>query len=223
MIAWVLLDTVQTPGGGKELRLYQHDKDFSIRVGNVELMNSRAHGSEEDLAELACEAMQEQARPRVMIGGLGMGFTLRAALDRLSPQAQVVVAELVPAVVAWNRGPLAGLAGNPLADKRVSVHEGDVAKLIKTGRSQYHAILLDVDNGPRGLSDTGNDGLYHLRGLYAAFAALRPGGVLAIWSAGPDVVFTRRLRMVGFEVEEVRVRARGGRKGAHHLIWLAKR
>lgn len=220
MIPSILIDKTLTPGG-KELRLYQHDRDFSIRIGTHELMNSRAHASEDSLAQLALERMERQTKPRILIGGLGMGFTLRAALDRLPPDAEVVVAEYEPAVVKWNRGILAPLAGNPLADKRVTVHEADVAKIIRDARPRFAAILLDVDNGPKSLAGTDNNWLYGYKGLYAARVALKTGGVLAVWSAGPDAAFSRRLRAVNFDVKEVRVRARPG-KGAHHLIWLAK-
>ena len=220
MIPWILLDTAAVPGGG-ELRLLQRGAEFSIRLGHNELMNSRIHGSEEALAEIACARVGRRSRPRILIGGLGMGFTLRAALDGLGAEAQVVVAELVPAVVAWNRDALAPLSGHALDDARVTVREGDVAETIRSERAAYDAILLDVDNGPEGLSRSANDRLYDLEGLGAAHAALRPGGVLAVWSAGEDASFTRRLRKPGFTVEEIRVRARGPRGGARHVIWLA--
>jgi spermidine synthase len=223
MIPQILLDKAQTPDGRKELRLYQHDKDFLISVGNVQLMSSRTHESEEALARLALERIEKKENLRVLIGGLGMGFTLRAALDLLPAQAKVVVAELIPAVVKWNRGPLADLAGHALEDLRVEVYEGDAAKMIRHGQGCYDAILLDVDNGPAGLSRAGNHWFYGLSGLHAMLAALKPNGVLALWSAGPDVEFTRRMEIVGFEVEAIRVRARAGKKGAHHVIWLAKK
>jgi spermidine synthase len=221
MIPQILLDKAETPDGGKELRLYQHDKDFSISVGNVPIMSSRTHESEEMLARLALERIEKQEHTRVLIGGLGMGFTLRAALDALPATARVEVAELVPAVVKWNRGLLAALAGHPLDDSRVVVREVNAARMIKEGKGRYDVILLDVDNGPAGLSRTGNHWFYGLSGLYATLAALRPEGVLALWSAGPDVEFTHRMEKVGFEVEAIRVRARAGGKGAHHLIWIA--
>ena len=191
--------------------------------GSAQLMSSRTHESGEALARLALERIETKGRPRILIGGLGMGFTLRAALDRLPETARVVVAELLPAVVTWNRGPLAGLAGHPLDDQRVEVHEVDAAKLIREGRERYDAILLDVDNGPAGLSRNGNHWFYGLSGLHAMLAALRPEGVLAVWSASPDAGFTGRMEHVGFQVEAVRVRARAGRKGAHHVIWMAKK
>ena len=224
MIPTVLLDTAPALDGGKELRLYQHDADFSIKLGNVELMNSRMHGSEEALAQLSCQEILNQPAARVLIGGLGMGFTLRAALDMLPADAKVIVAELIPAVVKWNHGVLSALAGHPLRDERVMIHEGDVRQMMKLGKGEYSAILLDVDNGPKRLFQEDNKRLYSLNGLHAARAALRPRGILAIWSSGPDTNFTQRLYTAGFEVAEVRVNARSGRKaGGHHLIWLARR
>lgn len=224
MKPWILLDTAQASDDGKDLCLYQHDTDFSIQVGLVELMNSRMHGSEEALARLACHEIIHLSQPRILIGGLGMGFTLRAALDALPATAQVAVAELIPAVVKWNQGVLAELAGRPLEDKRVTIHETDVSQLIKEGKGQYSAILLDVDNGPESLFTKSNNRLYNLKGLYAAHAALRRQGILAVWSAGPDADFSRRLRAVGFDVEVVRVNARSGPKaGGHHWIWLARK
>ena len=223
MIPWVLLDCTQVPGNGGELRLYQRGDEFSIRiVGHGELMNSRVHASEDALAEAACARLVDSQHPRLLIGGLGMGFTLAAALRHVGDQAQVVVAELVPAVVAWNKGALGEHAGHPLQDPRVTVREGDVARILKAERQAYDAILLDVDNGPEGLTRRENDWLYGMNGLNAAYTALRPQGILAVWSAGPDKAFLQRLRKVGFEVEEVRVRAHG-KKGARHIIWFAKR
>jgi len=222
MIPWELLGCAQVPGGGEELSLYKRGGEFSIRVNSRELMNSRAHGSEDALAELACAKIADRHRPRVLIGGLGMGYTTAAALRRLGTGARIVVAELVPAVVEWNRGPLADLAGHPLQDARVTVREADVAQILKEERRAYDAILLDVDNGPEGLILKGNDWLYSPNGLNAAYEALARAGVLAIWSAGPDHAFTKRLRRAGFEVNEVRVRARSG-GGGRHTIWLAVR
>ena len=220
MIPWTLLDTAAVPLDGGELRLLRRGAEFSIRSGTRELMNSRAHGSEEALATLACAHIGARARPRILIGGLGMGFTLRAALDALGADARIVVAELVPAVVAWNRGPLAGLAGRGLEDVRVTVLETDVADPIRGARSAWDAILLDADNGPEALSRAANDRLYDAAGLGVALAALRPGGVLAIWSAAPDANFARRLRTAGFAVDEHRVRARRA-SGARHVVWIA--
>jgi spermidine synthase len=223
VIPWILLDTVEVAGDGGELRLLQRGAEFSIRLGHNELMNSRLHGSEEALAKIALAKIRDHTRPRILIGGLGMGFTLRAALSVIGIEARVVVAELVPAVVAWNRGWLADVSGHSLADVRVSIREEDVASLITSERSAYDAILLDVDNGPEALTRKANDRLYDLAGLSTAYAALRSCGVLAAWSAGPDRNFTRRLRKAGFEVNEVRVRARGARGGARHIIWIAVR
>lgn len=223
MIPWELLGCAQVPGSGKELRLYRRGSEFSLRVNGRELMNSRAHGSEDALAELACAKITDRSNPRVLIGGLGMGYTTAAALRRLGTGAQVVVAELLPEVVQWNLGPLAGLAGNPLQDARVTVHEADVARILKAEHRAYDAILLDVDNGPEGLILKGNDWLYSPDGLDAVYAALARAGVLAIWSAGPDHAFTKRLRRSGFEVHEARVHARGSSRGGRHIIWLAIR
>ena len=223
MKPWLLLDSTQVPGNGGELRLYRRGDDFSIIiVGHGELMNSRVHGSEDALAEYTCARLVERVQPRLLIGGLGMGFTLAAALRHLGDQARVVVAELVPAVVEWNRGALGLQAGHPLQDPRVVVHEGDVARLIVREQQGFDAILLDVDNGPEGLTRKENDWLYGVNGLSAAYAALRPRGVLAVWSAGPDEHFVQRLRKVGFVVEQVRVHAHGT-KGARHVIWFARR
>lgn len=223
MIPWTLLDTAPIPGGEGELRLKRRGAEFSIMLGNIELMNSRLSGSEEALARLSCERIQARSQPCVLIGGLGMGFTLRAALTVLGAKARIVVAELIPAVVAWARGPMAEIFGASLTDPRVSIEEADVGRLIRSGRSTYDAILLDVDNGPEGLTREANDGLYDIEGLRAARKALRPDGVLAVWSSGPDRNFTSRLRKAGFRVDEVKVRANGGRGGARHVIWIATR
>lgn len=223
MIAWELLDRARVPGNNTELCLFKRGREFSIRTNGRELMNSRLHGSEEALSELACSRIADRPKTRILIGGLGMGFTLAAALKRVGPECRVEVAELVPQVVAWNQGPLAHLAGRPLADKRVTVLEKDVAVLLKEGRTVYDAILLDVDNGPDALASKGNAWLYSRAGLAAVFAALRKGGVLAVWSAGPDMDFAGRLRRQGFSVEEIRVSARKLGKGGHHTIWIAAR
>lgn len=223
MIPWELLAKTQVPEESSELRLYRRGKEFSIRVNGSELMNSSAHGSEDALAELVCSKIADRSRPRLLIGGLGMGYTLAAALRRVGPNARVVVAELVPELVVWNRGPLAVLAGHPLEDARVKIREVDVAQVLQAEQRTYDAILLDVDNGPEGLTRQGNDWLYDRPGLDAAFAALRPMGVLAVWSAGPDRSFSRRLRQAGFKVDEVRVRARGSSGGGRHTIWIAVR
>lgn len=222
MKPWVVLDRAAIPGGG-ELTLSQRARDFAIRVGRDELMSSMSHGSEDALARLAF-ARHSHAGPRpqrqVLIGGLGMGFTLAAALRDAGPDDHLIVVELIPAVVAWNRGPLAHLAGNPLSDPRVEVHAGDVAKLLRSARATYDLILLDVDNGPSALTSSANHWLYGTAGLASTFAALRPGGVLAIWSAGHDQAFTKRLRTTGFQVELAEARAHGNR-GSRFVIWLA--
>lgn len=223
MTPWILLDSAQVPGYSGELCLYQRGDEFSIKITDGgELMNSRVHGSEDALAEHTCARLMNCAKPRLLIGGLGMGFTLAAALRHVGNQAQVIVAELVPTVVAWNKGPLRECAGDPLRDPRVTVKEVDVARMLMAGQQSYDAILLDVDNGPEGLSRKENDWLYSLNGLNEAYTALRPQGVLAVWSAGPDKDFLQRLRKVGFEVDETRVRAHGS-KGARHFIWFARR
>jgi spermidine synthase len=223
MVPWEFLDSAPVPGSKTELRLYKRGEEFSIRLDRCELMNSRMHGSEDALAGMACARVADRRRPRVLIGGLGMGYTVTAALQRLPADGQVVVAELVPAVVKWTRGPLADLAGRPLQDERVAIREVDVAEILRAERGAYDAILLDVDNGPEGLTRKGNDWLYSRAGLGAAFAAIRPGGVLAVWSVSPDRAFVERMRETGFEVDEVQVRSRGGRKGTRHTIWLGGR
>ena len=222
MIPWEHLDTAPIPGEAGSLRLMRRGTEFSIQLDRNELMNSRLFGSEEALARLAAERIATIAAPRVLIGGYGMGFTLRAALGHLPLKAAVTVAEIVPAVLAWARGPMAALTGPSLDDPRVTIREADVAAVIAERGNAYDAILLDVDNGPDGLTRVANDRLYDAGGLAAARAALRPGGVLAVWSAHPDTAFSRRLGQAGFAVEEVAIRARG-KRGARHVIWLARR
>jgi len=196
MIPWQLLDSAQVPGENQDVRLYQRGGEFSIRVEGSELMNSRVHGSEDAMAELACARIASLPCPQ---------------------------AELVPAVVAWNQGPLAALAGRPLDDDRVTIREVDVAQILQAEHQTYDAILLDVDNGPRGLTRKSNDWLYTRTGLDAAFTALRPAGVFALWSASPNRAFVQLLRKTGFEVDEERVRARGPRGGGYHTIWITVR
>jgi spermidine synthase len=222
MIPWRLLDCAQVPDGEGELRLYARGDEFSIRVGRTELMNSRVYASEDALSEIGCARVRDRARARVLIGGLGMGYSLRTALAALGPDAEVVVAELVPAVVTWNREQLGHLAGHPLRDPRVRLREADVARVIAEQRSAYDAILLDVDNGPDGLTRKGNDRLYGATGLARARDALRPRGVLGVWSQGPDDAFVRRMQRANLEVEQINVTARGHGRGARHTIWLAK-
>lgn len=220
MIPWVHLDTATVPGGDGELRLMRRGNEFSIMAGRIALMNSRQSSSETALAELVCDHLRERQNCRVLIGGYGMGFTLRAALAGLGADARVLVAELVPAIMEWARGPMAELTADCLNDRRVSVHEVDVGGLIASGRASFDAILLDVDNGPDGFSRSVNDRLYDLQGLEAARKALRPKGILAVWSAAPDREFASRLGRAGFAVEETKVRANKGR-GGRHVIWAA--
>ena len=219
-----LLDTAQIPGNGGELRFFQRGDEYTIEVVGIggDLMTTAVHGSEDALAELAIKRLPKPATARVLVGGLGMGFTLAAALKHLGPKGEVVVAELVPEVVKWNRGPMGARAGDPMLDPRAVVREVDVAHIIRTERNGYDAILLDTDNGPVGLTQKANSRLYSHRGLFAAFAALRPKGVLAIWSTDPDAPFTKRLGMAGFKVEELKVHAHGT-KGTRHHLWFATR
>jgi spermidine synthase len=209
------------PDGGGDLRLMQRGHEFSIMSGAIELMNSRLSGSEEALATLTAERIKGTRDPEILIGGFGMGFTLRAALSAFGSGAKITVAELVPKVIAWGRGPMAHISGECLRDRRVSIYEGDVRAPIRSGQGRYDAILLDVDNGPEGLTRKANDRLYDREGLANAWKALRPGGVLAVWSSAPNDRFTRRVSEGSFDVEEVRVRATGKKRGAKHVIWLA--
>ena len=210
------------PGGG-ELRLYERGGEFSLRLDGRELMASRAYGSEEALGELAAARLRARKEPSVLIGGLGLGYTLAALLRGVGPRAAILVAELVPAVVEWNRGPLAHLAGHPLRDARVRVATADVADVLRDARGAFDAVLLDVDNGPGAATRPGSARLYDAEGLAAARDALRPGGVLGIWAASGERGFPKQLRAAGFRVEETRARARGGRRGGAHVIWIAER
>lgn len=223
MIPWTLLDTAQIPDGSGELRLKQRGSEFSIMLGTNELMNSRLSGSEEALARLSIGKFKTRKQPALLIGGLGMGFTLRAALAELPNDAEVVVAELVPAVIRWARGPMAQIFGGCLEDPRVDIIEDDISTVIRKSKAIYDAILLDVDNGPDALARQENDQIYSISGLAAAKAALRPGGILSVWSSAPDPRFSRRLQAAGFTYEEVKVRANGKRRGARHMIWIAAR
>lgn len=215
-----LIATAIIPGGDT-LRLFHRDGDYMIMLGGNELMSSRVRSSEEALAAMTCERLANAANAHLLIGGYGMGFTLRAALAALGENARVTVAELVPEIITWALGPMAALTSGCLDDPRVRVVAGDVGASIAGATKAYDAILLDVDNGPDGLVRAENDQLYSTHGLATAKAALKPGGVLAIWSAAPDAAFTRRLKHAGFDVEEAIARARGG-KGARHVIWFAK-
>jgi spermidine synthase len=220
---WVRIGRADVPGGGGAMDLLQAGDTFSIRIDGRELMFSRVHGSEDALAALPLARLVGRPSLRVLIGGLGMGFTAAAALARVGADDEVVVAELVPEVVAWNRGPLSAVAGHPLADPRLRVHVGDVGAVIREAADAWDAILLDVDNGPEGLTRPSNRDLYTPDGLRAARRALRPGGILAVWSAAPKPSFTSLLRRADFEVREEEVRERGDRGGHRHTIWLARR
>lgn len=220
MIARELLGTAQVPGG-TELKLYRHDRDFMIVMGHNELMSSRMSGSEVALATESIKRLKGRPAPCLLIGGYGMGFTLRAALEVLGPKAELVVAELVPEIIDWARSPMAEIAAGCLDDPRVRLIMGDVGSVIDGAAGDYDAILLDVDNGPDGVVREGNGSLYSSSGLRAARRALTPGGVLAVWSAAPDPAFTRRLEKNGFAVEQIRVAARTNGKGPKHTIWFA--
>ena len=215
-----LLGQAEVPGG-PPLRLFRRGGDFMIVLERNELMSTRMHGSEVALGTLACDLLAGRPAVHMLIGGYGMGFTLRAALDRLAPDARVTVAELVPGIIEWARGPMAEVTAGCLDDPRVTLTMGDVAASIAGANSMFDAILLDVDNGPDGLTRPENDGIYSQQGLAAARRALRPGGVLAVWSAAPDPAFARQLERTGFTVETVKVRARENGKGATHVIWFA--
>ena len=216
-----LIDRARIPGGG-ELRLVSHGGDFKILLERNELMSSRMSGSERALATMTLDRLKGRAAPRLLIGGYGMGFTLRAALAERA-DVRITLVELVPEVIAWARGPMADLAAGCLDDPRVALVMGDVGEAIRKARGSYDAILLDVDNGPDGVVRDDNDAIYSARGLEAAADALSPGGVLAIWSAAPDAAFARRLARAGFAVEEETVRARENGKGPQHTIWFATR
>jgi spermidine synthase len=222
VIAWELLAETTTPDG-EGMALTRHGSEYVIRAGGQPLMSSQMHGSEEALATFGCARARTLDEPCVLIGGLGMGFTLRATLDVLPPGATVVVAELVPAVVEWNRGPLGPLAGHPLKDKRVRVDVHDVAHTLGQGAGHFDAILLDVDNGPSAFTASANAGLYDDRGLAAARTALTPGGVLAVWSSREDRRFEPRLKYAGFGVDVQRVRGRLKKGGPRHVIFLGQR
>ena len=219
---WTLLGEAPIPGSKQSLMLYQGKDDFFIKIssGGCELMSTRKHGSEDALGDLPCHRLKNADAARVLIGGLGMGFTLAAALKAVGAQAEVTVAELVPEVVEWNRGMLGARSGRPLDDPRTKVHIGDVAKLLRHTRGHYDVIALDVDNGPEGLTQTSNDWLYTTPGIVTTQDALTPGGIVAYWSAAPDGAFHDRLRRCGFMIEEVPVFAHGD-KGPRHILWLA--
>ena len=221
MIPWKLLSRCKTPDNKRELILYQRDTEYSIRVNGQELMNSRMFGSEMMLAELSCPEIAERKNANVLIGGLGMGYTLSAALRLLHPDADVLLAEFVPSVVEWNKNVLGSLAGDPLKDSRVTVVIEDVINIINNNTSAFDAILLDVDNGPDSLTQEGNDELYSMSGVAMIHRALRPGGVVAVWSSSPDTGFIQRLNRSSFHVLEKKVRGRTHKKGPVHTIWIA--
>jgi spermidine synthase len=221
VIPWEEIGRAAIPGQEGDITLLKRGAEFSIRAAGTELMNSRLHGSEDALAELSTLRTKRKSGLRILIGGLGMGYTLAAALGQSGPDARITVSELIPAVVRWNLEHLGHLAGTPLDDPRVSVEEEDVLETIRKRKSAWDQILLDVDNGPGGSIRKANDRLYDRSGLKASFSALRPGGVLAVWSAGTDEAFTHRLKQCGFQTETVTVRARKPGKGGRHTIWLA--
>ena len=221
MVPWKLLSRSRTPDNKNELILYQRDTEYSIRVNGQELMNSRTFGSEMMLAELSCPEIVDRKNANVLIGGLGMGYTLSAALRLLDSDADVCVAELVPSVVEWNKEVLGALAGHTLKDSRVTVLVDDVVSIINNNKSAFDAILLDVDNGPDSLTQEENDELYSMSGISVIHRALRPGGVVAVWSSSPDTGFTQRLNRSSFNVIEKKVRGRTQKKGPVHTIWIA--
>jgi len=217
MLPWVELGRAKVPGGG-EFRLMQRGQEFTIFAGTIGLMSSRQSGSEEAMAKIAAERIGGRSKAKVLIGGLGMGFTLRRTLADFRPDTEITVAELVPEIAgAWARGPLADVHGPSLDDPRLKLVVGDVGAVMASDK--FDAILLDVDNGPEGLSRPGNDALYSHSGIARAKSALKPGGMLAVWSVAPDAAFTKRLQQSGLKVEELKARAHGGR-GARHVIWV---
>lgn len=224
MKPWELIDSAPVPGSDSVMRLMRRGDELVIRVDDRELMSTRIHGSEDALADLACDHLESHlgGKPaaRILIGGLGIGFTLAAALRRLGPKAEIVVAELVPAIIHWNRSILGEAAGYPVEDPRTVIHQGDVAELMRNPSSPWDAILLDVDNGPASLTRSSNDWLYGWHGLTAAYEALRPGGILGVWSAKPDDAFTNRVERAGFSGKPIQVRARGKKGGWRHTIWI---
>jgi spermidine synthase len=223
MIAWENIGRIKIPGQEQEMTLQKRGEEFSIRTAGMELMNSRSHGSEDELARLTCKKLCRKPGLNILIGGLGMGFTLAAALGNTPADARVTVSELIPAVIQWNREFLGHLAGNPLDDPRVEVKPEDVAKTIRDRTSFWDAVLLDVDNGPEALTHKDNQKLYTRSGLKAFFGALRPGGILSVWSAGDNEAFTLQLRQCGFQTEKKTVRARNSQKGGRHILWLAQK
>lgn len=223
MKIWKFIESGPIPGTQDSLGLYQRDDEFEIRVDTRQLMNTRLHGSEDALADLAFDRLGDIKGVRSLVGGLGMGFTLAAAVRRTDGSGMVCVAELVPSVVEWNRKYVGGAAGFPLDDPRTSVYGGDVTDMIRSPDRPWHAILLDVDNGPSSLTRATNNWLYTHKGLDAIYDALVPNGVLGVWSANPDKAFTRRFERAGFEVDQKEVRARGKQGGRRHTVWIGQR
>lgn len=224
MHPWIHLGTAKIPNNGGELKLSQRGDEFSIRLSGIrgELMNSRVYNSERELSKLGCAHLKNVEHAHVLVGGLGMGYTLAEALNMVTESSQVTVAELVPEVVAWNKGALGNCAKHPLLDPRSRVYLGDVKALLLSDKPTFDAILLDVDNGPEGLTHSDNDWIYSFEGLRSIYQTLRPMGTLAIWSAGPDYLFSVRLKKAGYDVNTRVVRARKG-KGSRHTIFLARK
>ena len=224
MLPWTQLHTAQIPNGGGELTLSQRGDEFSIKLSGKrgELMNSTVYNSEKVLSQLGCAHIKPHLDAHILVGGLGMGYTLAAALKAVNADSVVTVAELIPEVIEWNKGPLGKCAGNPLQDSRTKVHIGDVKELLSTRQPTFDAILLDVDNGPKGLTHADNNGLYSEDGLKDIYDTLQPNGMLAIWSAGPDYLFTVRLKKIGFRVDTRTVQA-SPKKRSQHTIFLAKK
>jgi spermidine synthase len=221
MIPWKLLDRAPVPGNGPELVLYSRGEEFSIRVATTELMNSRVYSREDPLSKIGCTRIRARKKARVLIGGLGMGFSTITALDNLDRDAEVVVAELVPGVVQWNREVFGHLAGHPLRDRRTTLREGDVARVIRESKHGFDAILLDVDNGPEGLTRRANDWLYSDAGIGYARDALRPNGIVGYWSAASDRAFVKRLKRASLNVEEIEYGGQGRGRGARTVLWIA--
>lgn len=220
MKKWTLVDQTLTPDG-TTISLHEHDGSYSIRAGSAELMSTRQHASEEKIAELACAHIRAARGARVLVGGLGFGFTLKAVLSLVAADATVVVAEILAAVIAWNRNPALPLAADALTDRRVEVMQQDVGEVIRGAKGNFDSIILDVDNGPAALSTAGNDRLYRYKGLQQAHAALRPEGCVAFWSAAPDPAFERLLARAGFAVSVHRCRAHSG-SGAWRTVFVAR-
>lgn len=221
MKKWTLVDQSLT-ADGKTVSLVEHDRHYYIRIDSAELMSTRQHGSEERIAGLACAHLKNKRRARVLVGGLGFGFTLKAALAALGPDAVVVTAEILPAVIEWNRNPAFPFAASALADSRVTVLQQDVAEVIRDGTGAYDSIILDVDNGPAALTSEGNARLYDKAGLRTVHTALKVGGCAGFWSAAPDVRFEKALAQAGFAVETHRCRSRGD-SGGWHTLFLGRR